>query len=327
MHYTSAAAARIRAAFIGTGALALTASLAGAAVAQNAAPAAPAAPAGPRVDFSKVQETSTELGHGLYMITGAGGNTTLAVGSDGSIVVDAQFAPVYPKLKAKIAELSSAPVKYLINTHYHGDHTGGNADFARDGATIVAQVNVAKRLQSPPPGANGQPGRAAPAEAIPTRTYADRMTLSVGGQRAQLIHVANAHTDGDTVVYFPAANVISTGDIVGSESYPNIDVRVGGSINGMIRGCDEVLKLGNDQTKIVPGHGHLTDKAGVRDYRTMLVTARRLIAREIAEGKSEDQMVADKPLAELDRKWGTGGGPFVQRFPRLVYESLKAKQD
>jgi glyoxylase-like metal-dependent hydrolase (beta-lactamase superfamily II) len=241
--------------------------------------------------------------------------------------VDAQFAPVYPKLKAKIAELSSAPVKYLINTHYHGDHTGGNLDFARDGATIVAQLNVAKRLQSPPPGANGQPGRASPPAAIPTRTYSDRMTLSVGGQRAQLIHVADAHTDGDTVVYFPAANVISTGDIVGSQSYPNIDVKVGGSIDGMIQGCDEVLKLANDQTKVVPGHGHLTDKSGVRAYRAMLVSARGLIAKEIAAGKSEDETVADKPLAELDKQWAAGGGPFVQRFPRLVYESLKAKHD
>ncbi|HEY7928829.1 MAG TPA: MBL fold metallo-hydrolase, partial [Steroidobacteraceae bacterium] len=299
MYCTSAAAAGTRTALISSAAVALGACLASAAVAQEApaAPAAAAAPAGPRVDFSKIQETSSELGHGLYMITGAGGNTTLAVGSDGSIVVDAQFAPVYPKLKAKIAELSTAPVKYLIDTHYHGDHTGANADFARDGASIVAQINVAKRLQSAPTAANGQPGRAAPAEAIPTRTYTDRMTLSVGGQRAQLIHVPAAHTDGDTVVYFPAGNVISTGDIVSSQSYPNIDVKVGGSIDGMIRGCDEVLKLGNDRTKIVPGHGHLTDKAGVRAYRSMLVTARRLVAREIAAGKSEDQMVADKPLA------------------------------
>lgn len=147
--------------------------------------------------------------------------------------------------------------------------------------------------------------------------------VTVGGQTAQLLHVADAHTDGDTIVYFPAANVVSTGDVVSSQSYPNIDVTVGGSIDGLIRGCDEVVKLANDQTKIVPGHGHLTDKAGVRAYCTMLMTARRLIAKEIAEGKSEDQMIADKPLAELDRQWAVNGGPFVQPFPRLVYRSLK----
>jgi glyoxylase-like metal-dependent hydrolase (beta-lactamase superfamily II) len=281
---------------------------------------------GPRMDFSKVEEKTTDLGHGLYMVVGAGGNTTVAVGNDGLIVVDAQFAPVYQKLKAAISQISTEPVKYLIDTHYHGDHTGGNADFARDGATIVAQQNVVKRLQSPPPGPNGQPGRPAPQQAIPSKTYATRLTLTVGGQSAQLMHVANAHTDGDTVVYFPGANVVSTGDVVSSESYPNIDVRAGGSIDGMIRGVDEILKLSNGETKVVPGHGHLTDQAGLHDYRTMLVTARRLIAKEISEGKSEEQMMADKPLAQLDTKWAAGGGPFVARFPRLVYESLKNSQ-
>lgn len=277
-------------------------------------------------DFSKVQETSTDLGHGLYMIVGVGGNTTLAVGTDGLIVVDAQFAPVYPKLKAKIAEISPLPVKYLINTHYHGDHTGGNADFARDGATIVAQVNVVKRLQNPPPGANGVPGQPAPAEALPTKTYTTHTTISVPGQTAMLTHFPNAHTDGDTVIYFPAANVISTGDIVGSQNYPNIDVAVGGSIDGIISATRQILRMGNADTKIVPGHGHLTDKAGVREYLAMLVKARSLIAKEIADGKTEDQMMADKPLAELDVKWAAGGGPFVARFPRLVYESLKKSQ-
>lgn len=292
---------------------------AGSATAQNARPPAN----GPRIDFSKVEEQSTDLGHGLYMITGAGGNTTVAVGTDGLIVVDSQFAPVYPKLKAKIGELSSQPVKYLVNTHYHGDHTGGNAAFVGDGATIVAHANVAKRMQSPPPGANGQTPPPAPAQAIPSKTYNTRLTLKVAGQTAQLIHVANAHTDGDTVVYFPAANVISTGDTVSSQSYPNIDVTVGGSIDGMISASDAVLKLANDQTKIVPGHGHLTNKAGVMEYRDMLTTARRLIKQEIDAGKTEEQMVADHPLAQLDQKWATGGGQFVQRFPALVYRSLK----
>jgi len=300
-------------------ALGLASTLASAALAQGSRTQEPG------MDFSKVEENSVALGHGLYMITGAGGNTTLAVGRDAAIVVDTQFAPVYAKLKAKIAQISSAPVKYVIDTHYHGDHTGGNADFARDGATIVAQVNVGKQMQSPPPAPNGQPAQPAAADALPTKTYDEHLTLSIDGQRSQLTHIAAAHTDGDTVVFFPAANVLSTGDIVTSERYPNIDVRAGGSIDGMIRGCDEILRMSSAHTKFVPGHGHLTDQAGLRAYRTMLVTARRLIAREIAAGKTEDQMVADKPLAELDKTWAVGGGPFVQRFPRLVYESLQAK--
>lgn len=304
------------------GALAITAAvLAVHSWAQNR----PAAPPGPApMDFSAVEEKSIDLGHGLYMITGAGGNTTLAVGSDGLIVVDTQFAPLYPKLKAKISEISTQPIKYVIDTHYHGDHTGGNASFAKDGATLVAQENVAKRLQSPPPGPTGAPGQPAPAEAIPTKTYGDKLTLMVKGQTARLTHIPNAHTDGDTVVYFPGANVISTGDIVSSQAYPNIDVAVGGGINGMISAVDQILKMGNATTKIVPGHGHATDKAGVREYRTMLVTARTLIQKEIAAGKSEDQMFADHPLAELDKKWMPDpSSAMQQRFPRLVYRSLK----
>lgn len=305
------------------GALAVAAgALAAGAWAQN--PPAPP-PASAQQDFSTVNEKSVDLGHGLYMITGAGGNTTLAVGTDGLIVVDTQFAPLYPKLKAKIAEISSEPVKYVINSHYHGDHTGGNADFAKDGATLVAQANVAKRMQSPPPGPGGSPSNPAAAEAIPSKTYQSRLTLTVKGQTARLIHIPAAHTDGDTVVYFPDANVISTGDIVGSEAYPNIDVAVGGGINGMIAAVDEILKMGNATSQIVPGHGHNIDKAALRQYRTMLVTARTLIQKEIDAGKTEDQMFADHPLAELDARWmpKTGNTTFAQRFPRLVYRSLK----
>jgi glyoxylase-like metal-dependent hydrolase (beta-lactamase superfamily II) len=301
------------------GALAMTvAVLAASSWAQNR----PAPP--PPMDFSTVEEKSVDLGHGLYVITGAGGNTTLAVGTDGLIVVDTQFAPLYPKLKAKISEISTQPIKYVINTHYHGDHTGGNASFAKDGATLVAQENVSKRLQSPPPGPTGAPGQPAPAEAIPAKTYVDTLTLRVKGQTARLTHIPDAHTDGDTVVYFPGANVIATGDIVNSQAYPYIDVTVGGGINGMISAVDRILKMGNASTKIVPGHGHVTDKAGVREYRTMLVTARTLIQKEIDAGKSEDQMFADHPLAELDKRWlPDPGSAMAQRFPRLVYRSLK----
>src|SRR5437763_12481862 len=152
-------------------------------------------------DFSKIEVKTTDLGHNTYMLEGAGGNVTIAVGTNGVIMVDAQFAPMHDKLKAAIAKLTNQPVKYLINTHYHGDHTGGNAAFAKEGAIIVAHEKLKDRLANPPAGANGQTPPASPAEALPKTTFADKTTVSVGGRTAQVTHIA-AHTDTDAVVYF-----------------------------------------------------------------------------------------------------------------------------
>lgn len=276
-------------------------------------------------DFSKVVVKTTPLGHNLYMLEGSGGNVTIAVAKNGVVMVDSEFAPMAPKLKAAIAAITKEPVRFLVNTHYHGDHTGGNAAFAEGGATVVAHANVRTRLMDPPVGFNGRKPAPASAMTLPTITYQGRMALRLDGQTAELRHVRDAHTDGDTFIYFPDANVISTGDIFSNGSYPNIDVKVGGSIDGMIAADNTLLRLANDRTKIVPGHGPLASRADLIAFRDMLMKARALIAKEIAAGKTEDQMMADKPLAELTRKWGARGGPFVARFPRLVYESLKKK--
>jgi glyoxylase-like metal-dependent hydrolase (beta-lactamase superfamily II) len=239
-------------------------------------------------------------------------------------MVDTQFAPLHDKLKAKIASLSPLPIKYVINTHFHGDHTGGNAAFAHDGATIVAYKTVADRMSNPLPGANGQPGTPAPADALPTKTYAGKeSTVKVAGVTARLVHPAPAHTDGDTIVIWPAANVITTGDIVSSAAYPNIDVASGGSIGGMIAGADYIIAHANAATKIVPGHGPVTDIGGVKDYRAMLASARDIIAKAKASGMTEDQVANGNLLAELDGKWKPQGNAMASRFPRLVYQSIK----
>ncbi len=276
-------------------------------------------------DFSKVEEVVTNLGHNMYAVTGAGGNTTVAVGSDAVIVVDTQFAPVYDKLKAAITGLSPLPVKFVINTHYHGDHTGGNEAFAKAGATLVAYETLPDRMLHPFPGPGG-PGVPAPAGALPTRLYSGgSTTVTIPGVTADLVHPAPAHTntDTDTIVLFKAANVISTGDIVGSAAYPNIDVASGGGIDGMIAGADYVIAHADAGTKIVPGHGPVTDKAGVIAYRAMLATARDRIAKAKAAGQTEDQVAADTSLlADLDAKWKAPGNA-PPRFPRLVYESVK----
>ena len=273
-------------------------------------------------DFSKVEITSTDLGHNMYALAGSGGNITLAVGSDGIIMVDTEYAPLHDKIKAKIASLSPLPVKYVINTHFHGDHTNGNEAFAKEGAIVVANENVAKRMSNPPPGANGQPGTPAPKGALPVQSYSGQGTeVKVAGQTAELVHFENAHTDGDTIVFWPAANVISTGDIVSSAAYPNIDVATGGGIDGMIAGATFVIDHSNATTKIVPGHGPVTDRKGVMAYRAMLRTVRMRIAAAKKKGMTEDQVANGTLLADIDKKWKPTPAP--SRFPRLVYESVK----
>src|SRR3954454_1677569 len=286
---------------IGRTALALTLLLGGSAFAQQQPPAAPPA-APPPVDFSKVEIKTTDLGDNVYMLEGQGGNITVAVGKTGIIMVDGQFAPLHDKIKAAISTISNLPIKYLINTHYHGDHTGGNEGFAKDGAIIVSDINVKIRLAEgatngltgvkPPPAATG---------ALPTKTYAGGMLkIRLPGRVAALEHVANAHTDGDTYVWFKSANVLSTGDTFTNGRYPNIDFANGGNLNGMIAAADLYLKLTNAKTRIVPGHGPLADKAALLAYRTMLVTARERMEALVTQGKTEDDVVAAKPFADLD---------------------------
>jgi len=179
----------------------LTASIAGAAFLAVVPVAAQQGP-----DFSKVEIQATDLGHGLTALAGAGGNITIAVGNDGIIMVDTEYAPLHDKIKAAIAKLSPLPVKYVIITHYHGDHTNGNEAFAKEGAIVVAHENVAKRMANPPPGANGQPGTPAPKGALPVQSYSGQGTeVSIGGQKAELVHFENAHTDGDAIVFWPAS--------------------------------------------------------------------------------------------------------------------------
>jgi glyoxylase-like metal-dependent hydrolase (beta-lactamase superfamily II) len=259
------------------------------------------------------------------MLEGAGGNITVAVGTDGLIMVDSQYAPLHDKIKAAIAKISSLPIKYLINTHYHGDHTGGNALFHKDGATIVAQDNIRVRLAAGTTnGLTGNKAQPAAAEALPTDTYwGGSKTVEVGGRKALLNHVYNAHTDGDTWVFFDDANVLDTGDTFSHTGrYNTIDFANGGDIRGLIRAADAYLKVSNDNTKIVPGHGTLAKKADLVAWREMLVTSRDRIQKLFNEGKSEQEVVAAKPLADLDAKWAANEQQ-AQNWTRMVYNSFK----
>ena len=286
----------------------------------------PAAPP-PAPDFSKVEIKTTALGDNIYMLEGQGGNITVAVAKDGIIMVDGQFAPLHDKIKAAVEAISNKPIKYLINTHFHGDHTGGNEAFAKDGATVVSQVNVKTRLAAGTSnGLTGAKTPPAPPAALPSDTYTNFSKIRLEGRVADLKHVANAHTDGDTYVWFKTANVLSTGDTFTNGRYPNIDFANGGNIKGVIAATDAYLKLVNARTKIVPGHGPLADRAALIEYRTMLTSAHDRMAKLVKDGKSEDDVVEAKPFADLDAKWAPTDLASTN-FIRVVYHSLADKSE
>jgi cyclase len=282
----------------------------------------PAVSPRPPVDFSKVEIKTTNLGDNCYMLQGTGGNITVAVAKDGIIMVDGGFAPLHDKIKTAIAAVSKQPIKYLINTSFDGDHTGGNESFAKEGVTIVSQINVRHRLAAgTTDGLTGVKTPAAPPAALPSDTHTNFSKIRLSGRVADLKHIPNAHSDGDTYVWFKTANVLSTGDTFTNGRYPTIDFANGGHINGMIAATDAYLKLTNAKTKIVPGHGPLADRAALTEYRTMLVTARDRMAKLVKEGKTEDEVVAAKPFADLDAKWASTELA-SKDFIRAVYHSL-----
>ena len=276
------------------------------------------------IDFSKVEIKTTDLGNKTYLLEGAGGNITVAVGTDGVIMVDGQYAQLHDKVKAAIEKLSRQPIRFLINTHYHADHTGANAAFYKHGVTIVAHENVKVRLAAGT--INGITGNKVPpqqADALPAQTYSGNVKIvQVGGRTAVVTHAENAHTDGDSYVYFPDANVLATGDIFANTGHYNtIDFANGGDIRGLVRALDAFINLANDDTKIVPGHGALANKANLIAFHDMLVSSRDRIEKLVAQDKSEEEVLAAKPLADLDVKWAANEQQ-AKNWTRMVYNSF-----
>jgi len=284
-----------------------------------------AVPANAQQDLSKVEIKTTDLGNKTYMLEGAGGNITLAVGSDGIIMVDTQFAPLHDRIMEAIRKISPLPIKYAILTHFHGDHTGGLAGFQKDGTVGLSQDNIRIRLIAGT--TNGTSGaKMAPmsGDAIPKETYVGgQKTIEVGGRKAVLTHYYNAHTDGDTGVYFPDANVIATGDIMNNNhAYQQPDFANGGDVRGMVRATNDWLKIANDQTKVVVGHGPLGNKKSITDYNEMVKTAADRVGKLVQEGKTEAEVVAMDPLKDLNMTWSCTPEAAVN-FTKQVYNSFK----
>jgi cyclase len=256
-------------------------------------------------DLSKVEYQTEKVAESIYMLsTGAGGNIGVLVGPDGAVIIDDQFEELAPKLRAAIALLTDKPIRFAINTHWHFDHTGANATLGRTGTLLVAQGNVRKRMSTTQLGTlTATPTPPSPPEALPVITFDESLSLHLNGEDLDVMHVADAHTDGDAIIRFRKANVLHMGDVFFVGSYPFIDTRSGGSFNGMIDALTTALAIVDDQTRIIPGHGPLANKAKMQEFRDMLVTIRGRIMGQIRAGKSLQAVVDSKPTAEFDAAW------------------------
>ncbi len=275
-------------------------------------------------DFANMQIQTEKIAGNTFMLSGGGGNIGVSAGNDGVLMIDASYAQLSGKIRAAVAAISGKPVRFVVITHWHQDHTGGNQNLAGEGAVLVSHENVRKRLSTEqfieflskkikiPP---------LPESALPVITMKQEVTFHLNGEEIRVFHIELAHSDGDAVVHFRTSNVIHMGDLYFNGLYPFIDLSAGGSINGMIKAVKQVLALCDGDTKVIPGHGPLSDRAGLENYLKMLVAVKDKVAREIKRGKTLEAAVAARPTSDFDSAWGKG---FLKpdQFVTIVYSSL-----
>jgi cyclase len=279
-----------------------------------------AAPRAQNIDFPAIELQTVKVADGLYVLMGgaAQGNIAVSVGADGMFLVDSMYGPMHQKIVDALARLGRQPIRYVVNTHLHGDHTGGNEAMAKLGAVILSQENMRKRMATPQ-------NNAPPAAALPMLTYTESLTMHFNGEEIYIYHPEPAHTDGDSIVYFRHANVMHVGDVPASLRYPNIGVNDGGSVDGMMAAARQVMTIANPQTKIVPGHlGPIVGFREMQQQLEMFAAVRDRVLNAIRAGRTVEQVVASKPTADFDQG-RLGGAITPDRFVTLVYTDLSRK--
>jgi cyclase len=272
-------------------------------------------------DFSKVQIKVEKVAGTVYMLKGAGGNIGVSVGDDGIVIIDDQFAPLADRIQAALKGIADKPVLFIINTHWHFDHTGGNAYFHKQG-TIIAQDNVRERMEK---GGTilGMDLKPSKPEELPIITFNDRLTVHVNGEDIGAIHFPHGHTDGDSVIFFPKSNVVHMGDDFVTYGFPFIDLESGGSVAGVIAACEKVIATVAPDAKVIPGHGRLSTVEDLKPYVAMLKETSALVQKGIRDGKTLDQLKGEKVLAGYE-KWS---GQFIttDKFIEMLYNDLSGK--
>jgi len=284
-----------------------------------------AAPVAAQANYDTVKVQTIPAGPGVYMLLGAGGNIALSVGDDFAFLVDDQYAPLSEKILAAVKAVTSKPIRFLVNTHWHGDHSGGNENMNNAGVIIVAHDNVRTRMSSEQfIAAFNSKVPASPKGALPVVTFSQSVAFYNGGETIHVVHVPPAHTDGDALVHFVRGNTIHMGDNFFNGRYPFFDLSSGGSFEGVINAVNSAMPYVNDSTKVIPGHGPLAGKTELVAYRDVLVKVRDRVAALIKQGKTREQVIAAKPSAEWDATWGSG---FMKPdvFLGMVFDSMKKK--
>jgi len=273
-------------------------------------------------DMSQVTVKVVPVAANVYMLEGMGGNIGLSVGKDDAFIIDDQYAPLSEKIKAAVATVTPKPVRFVINTHWHFDHVGGNEAMAGSGAIIFAHENTRRRMSTEQfIQAFNMKVPASPTAALPVITFSDTITFYTNDDTVRTFHVANAHTDGDAIIFFIRANVVHMGDTFFNGRYPLIDVSSGGSLHGMIAAANQGLAMTNAETRFIPGHGPLATRADLVRYRDMLVAVRDRVGKLIAQHRTLKQILDAKLLADLDAKWGNGNIK-ADQFLTIIYGSL-----